>query len=168
MDFVVKWEFMSNKLLLCLLFLRQPFTEDSGYCPSETIGSIYFKPCIYVCKPIYFRIYLFVFRLTWISICILYLLLLCDFFICKELRFLLTGNKIIIIIIILEVIVVRIFPHSDWIRTATEYLFVFSPNMGKSDHNNSEYGQFLRSELRRFPSQDVIIFNTPSLLNPIE
>ena len=29
------------------------------------------------------------------------------------------------------VFLVRIFPHSDWIRTDTEYLSVFSPNCGK-------------------------------------
>ena len=28
-------------------------------------------------------------------------------------------------------ILVRIFPHSDWIRRDTEYLSVFSPNVGK-------------------------------------
>ena len=54
---------MSNKFLVCLRFLRQSFTEDSGFC-SETIAFIYFKLCIYVYKPIYFRIYLFAFRLT--------------------------------------------------------------------------------------------------------
>ena len=36
----------------------------------------------------------------------------------------------------------RIFPHSDWIRRDTEYLFVFGPNAGKSrrnaDQNNSQ------------------------------
>ena len=44
----------------------------------------------------------------------------------------------------------RIFPHSDWIRRDTPYLFVFSPNAGKSgknaDQNNSEYGLFLSRE----------------------
>ena len=30
-----------------------------------------------------------------------------------------------------EFILVRIFPHSDWIRRETEYLSVFSPNVGK-------------------------------------
>ena len=54
---------MSNKLLVCLRFLRQSFTEDSDFY-SETIAFIYFKPCIYVYKPIYFRIYLCAFRLT--------------------------------------------------------------------------------------------------------
>ena len=63
MNFVVKWELMSNKLLVCLRFLRQSFTEDSDFY-SETIAFIYFKPCIYVYKPIYFRIYLCAFRLT--------------------------------------------------------------------------------------------------------
>ena len=43
------------------------------------------------------------------------------------------------------VILVRIFPHLDWIRRNTEYLFVFSPNMGKCGQNNSKYGHFLRS-----------------------
>ena len=30
-----------------------------------------------------------------------------------------------------EFFLVRIFPHSDWIRRNTPYLFVFSPNAGK-------------------------------------
>ena len=30
-----------------------------------------------------------------------------------------------------EFFLVRIFPHSDWIRRNTEYLSVFSPNAGK-------------------------------------
>ena len=107
MDFVVKWELMSNKLLVCLHFLRQSFTEDSGFC-SETIAFIYFKLCIYVYQPIYFRIYLFAFRLTWISICVLHLLLICHFFMCKELRFQLTGNKMIIIILLIIIIIVII------------------------------------------------------------
>ena len=51
MDFVIK--LMSNKLLVCLHFLRQSFTEDSGFC-SETIAFIYFKLCIYVYKVIFF------------------------------------------------------------------------------------------------------------------
>ena len=41
------------------------------------------------------------------------------------------------------------FPHSDWIRRDTKYLFAFSPNAGKygknADQNNSEYGHILRS-----------------------
>ena len=32
---------------------------------------------------------------------------------------------------IFGVFLVRIFPHSSWIRRDTEYLFVFSPNTGK-------------------------------------
>ena len=32
---------------------------------------------------------------------------------------------------VFRVILVRIFPHSDWIRGDTKYLFVFSPNAGK-------------------------------------
>ena len=43
------------------------------------------------------------------------------------------------------VILVRIFPHSDWIWRDTRYLSVFSPNTGKCGPNNSEYGHFLRS-----------------------
>ena len=45
-----------------------------------------------------------------------------------------------------ELFLVRIFPHSDWIRRDASYLSVFSPNAGKADQNNSEYGQFLRSD----------------------
>ena len=44
------------------------------------------------------------------------------------------------------VILVHIFPHSDWIRRDTEYLSVLSPNAGNTDQNYSEYGHFLRSD----------------------
>ena len=44
----------------------------------------------------------------------------------------------------------HIFPHSDWIRRDTEYLSIFSPNVGKcgknADQNNSGYAYFLRSD----------------------
>ena len=40
------------------------------------------------------------------------------------------------------VILVRIFPNSNWIRRDTEYLSVFNPNAANSDQNNSEYGHF--------------------------
>ena len=43
---------------------------------------------------------------------------------------------------VFRIILVRIFPHSDWIQTDTEYL---SLNVGKYGQNNSEYGHFLRS-----------------------
>ena len=43
------------------------------------------------------------------------------------------------------VILVRIFPHSDWIRRDTDYLSVFSRNVGICVQNNSEYGYFLPS-----------------------
>ena len=35
------------------------------------------------------------------------------------------------------VLLVRIFPHSDWIRRDTEYLSVFSPNAGKRGKNRN-------------------------------
>ena len=64
MDFFVKWQLMSNKLLVCLHLAKQSFTEDSGLC-SVTTAFSYFKLCEYVYKPImYFNIYLFAFRLT--------------------------------------------------------------------------------------------------------
>ena len=44
------------------------------------------------------------------------------------------------------VILVHIFPHSDWIRRDTEYLSVLSPNAGNTDQNYSEYEHFLRSD----------------------
>ena len=47
------------------------------------------------------------------------------------------------------VILIPIFPHSNWIRRDTTYLSVFSPNAGKCGSNedqiNSEYGHLLRS-----------------------
>ena len=50
---------------------------------------------------------------------------------------------------VFRVILVHIFPHSDWIRRDTEYLSVFSLNVGKCginvDQHNSEYGHFLGS-----------------------
>ena len=43
---------------------------------------------------------------------------------------------------IFGVILVRIFPHSDWIRRDTEYL-PYSVRMRENvDQNNSEYGHF--------------------------
>ena len=42
------------------------------------------------------------------------------------------------------VILVRIFPHSDWIRRDTQYLVQMREN---ADQNNSEYGHFLRSDV---------------------
>ena len=44
------------------------------------------------------------------------------------------------------VILVRIFPHLEWIRKDTPYLSVFNPNAGNADQNNSEDGHFLRSD----------------------
>ena len=41
-----------------------------------------------------------------------------------------------------RVILDRIFPYSNWIRTDTPYLSAFSPN---ADLNNSEYGHFLHN-----------------------
>ena len=68
---------------------------------------------------------------------------LCSFF-SKErftwnLRFLAATAKKAIFLVL-----VRIFPQSDWIRRDTGYLSVFSQNAGK---NNSEYGHFSRSEV---------------------
>ena len=40
------------------------------------------------------------------------------------------------------VIVVRIFPHSEWIRRDTEYLFQM---WGNTDHSTSEHGHFICS-----------------------
>ena len=42
---------------------------------------------------------------------------------------------------VFAVILVRIFPHSDWIRRDTEYSVQMRENV---DQNNSEYGHFLR------------------------
>ena len=36
-----------------------------------------------------------------------------------------------------EFFLVRNFPHSDWIRIGTEYLAVFSPNVGKYGPENT-------------------------------
>ena len=38
-----------------------------------------------------------------------------------------------------EFFLIRIFMHSDWIRTATEYLSVFSPNTGKYGPEKTPY-----------------------------
>ena len=40
------------------------------------------------------------------------------------------------------VILVFIFPHSDWIRRGTEYFSAFSTNAENADPNNSEYVRF--------------------------
>ena len=48
------------------------------------------------------------------------------------------------------VILVHIFPHSDWIRRDTVHLSPISPYSVRmrenKDQNNSEYGQFLHSD----------------------
>ena len=38
-----------------------------------------------------------------------------------------------------EYFLVRIFPHSDWIRRDTKYLYVFSPNARKYGPENTPY-----------------------------
>ena len=46
------------------------------------------------------------------------------------------------------VILVRIFPHSDWIRRDMEYLSPYSVRMRENaDQNNSKYGHFSRRHL---------------------
>ena len=47
---------------------------------------------------------------------------------------------------VIGVILVSIFPHSDWAGRDTLYLFVFSPNAGKYGPEYSKYRDFLRSE----------------------
>ena len=45
------------------------------------------------------------------------------------------------------VILVRIFPHSDWIRREILRMSLYSVRMRENvDQNNSEYGHFLRSD----------------------
>ena len=51
------------------------------------------------------------------------------------------------------VILVRIFPHSEWIQRDTPYLPVFRLNAGNTDQNNSEYGHFLRSLKPKHPDK---------------
>ena len=46
------------------------------------------------------------------------------------------------------IFLVRILPHSDWIRIDTPYPSVFSTNAGKDGPENSKYGHFLRSEFQ--------------------
>ena len=38
-----------------------------------------------------------------------------------------------------DIFLVRIFPHSDWIRRDTEYLSVFGPNAGKYGPEKTPY-----------------------------
>ena len=55
---------------------------------------------------------------------------------------------------VLGVILVRIFPHSNWIRT------VFSPDAGNTEQNNSEYGHFLRRRIHQntFEKKQFVCF----------
>ena len=63
-------------------------------------------------------------------------------------RFFSYGQKIVVYfgtaskVSVFGVILVNIFPYSDWLRRDTPYLSVFSPNAGKY---GSKYGHFLRS-----------------------
>ena len=48
------------------------------------------------------------------------------------------------------VLLVRIFPHSNWMRRDTQYLSVLSPKSGKYGPENSEYEHFSRSVMLIF------------------
>ena len=63
---------------------------------------------------------------------------------------------------IFGVILVRIFPHLDWIRRDTPYFSVFSPNAGNAGQNNSEYRHYLYSVTTSRPSRisDAVTFLT--------
>ena len=39
------------------------------------------------------------------------------------------------------VFLARIFPHSDWIRRGTQYLSIFSPNLGKYGPEKTPYSE---------------------------
>ena len=67
-----------------------------------------------------------------------------------------------------RVFLVRIFPHSDWIRRDTSYLSVFSPNAGKYDQKNSEYGHFLRSVNEHNLSFLLQFFSFTRWINPYQ
>ena len=45
----------------------------------------------------------------------------------------------------MEFFLVRIFPHSDWIRRDTEYLYVFSPNKRKYGPEKTPYLDMVRN-----------------------
>ena len=47
---------------------------------------------------------------------------------------------------VFAVFLVRIVPHSDWIRRDTDYLYL-DQMQENTDQKNSEYGHFSRSEL---------------------
>ena len=46
---------------------------------------------------------------------------------------------------VFRIILVRVFPHSDWMRRDTLYLSYSVTMPENTDQNNSEYGHFLRS-----------------------
>ena len=59
------------------------------------------------------------------------------------------------------VILVHIFPHSDWIRRDTEYPSVFSPNAENGDQNNSVDRHFSRSDSYKFINQVFCSYDCP-------
>ena len=69
---------------------------------------------------------------------------------------------------VFRVILVRIFPHLDLIRRDTEYLSVFSLNMGNADQSKSKYGHILRSELLRYFSKKAAFFDLIFFLNMLD
>ena len=84
-------------------------------------------------------------RIPWyhhkLSFSFLALLTLLQFDFCNSSNIITTAWKVTVF----GVILVRIFPYSDWIQRDALYVSVFSLNTGKCGQNNSEYGQFLSS-----------------------
>ena len=66
-----------------------------------------------------------------------------------------TVNNTVLKMSVFGVALVRIFPHSDWIRRDREYISVSIQMQENTDQNNSEYGHALRSVSERFLNQSL-------------
>ena len=58
------------------------------------------------------------------------------------------------------IIMVRIFPHSDWILRDNPYLLYSVLMRENTDHSNSEYGHFLRSDDEFNTQVCFLVFST--------
>ena len=62
-----------------------------------------------------------------------------------------------------QLFLVRIFPHSDWMRRDTKYLSVFSPNAGKDGPEITRYLDTFRAVSNEFFSVVVATLKVKTL-----
>ena len=114
-----KWNITKNRVVLPVIFFSEDFSTSFFFSTSNFFLKILFK-----FRTLYKKLFL-VYQLPKCS---------CSYF-SKTfgfyLRVLFPCESLRKKVFVFGVILVRIFPHSDWKRRDTVYLSVFSPNAGK-------------------------------------